>query len=134
MRRAFAPALAAALSFGALEVPVAAHSSPSYATQDESLRGTIVGFDGKYGLSVRDRRGFLDRVLLHDGTIINPTGLRLSTGMRVTVYGRTNGAAFEANEIDTPYNISPPPYIYAIPAYPPYPYYGFYGGPYWHPY
>jgi hypothetical protein len=46
----------------------------------------------------------LDRgthVSLHNGTVINPTGITLRPGMRVQIYGhwRRDGA-FEANEID----------------------------------
>lgn len=108
---------------------------PNYARADETIGGTISGFDGKYGLLVRDNRGFIDRVQLHDGTIINPTGLRLAVGMSVTIRGRSEGPSFAAYQIDTPYQLYPPAYEYPeYPAYPAYvyPYYGYYwGGPYW---
>ncbi len=76
--------------------------APSYATasREQSVEGTIVGFDGKYGIKLRDRRGYLDNVAMHQGTVINPTGLPLQNGMRVTIYGYNAGAAFAANEID----------------------------------
>jgi len=47
---------------------------------------------------------YLDRgthVELHQGTVINPTGLGLQPGMRVAIYGFWNGdGSFEANQID----------------------------------
>lgn len=126
---------AAAALAGALGIPYAAQAAiPSYAAGEESIHGSVVGFDGKYDMTVRDDRGFTDRVQLHDGTVINPTGLRLSGGMTVTVYGHNSGSSFSANEIDTPYHRT---YAYGYPAYGtyapygPYPYYyGGYYGPY----
>jgi hypothetical protein len=79
---------------------------PSYAEappQDEQIRGRIVSFDGAYSLQVRDERGFIDNVQLHQGTIINPTGLTLAPGMIVSILGYNSGSFFGANEIDTPY-------------------------------
>jgi hypothetical protein len=100
---------------------------PSYASGEEIIRGRIASIDGKYQLQVRDERGFLDRVTLHDGTVINPTGLRLSPGQSVTIMGHNTGKSFAANEVDTPYA------NYGIPAYangyPPYGY-GYYPYPY----
>jgi len=116
--------LGAALIVGALAAPAAAQPAlPSYATGDEAVHGRVSGFDGKYSLDVRDDRGFVDHVQLHDGTVINPTGLRLSSGMRVTVYGHTSGSVFTANEIDTPYHAYPVAYGY--------PYYPYYPGPFY---
>ncbi len=92
---------------------------PSYATGEESIRGRIAAITGKYALQVRDNRGFLDNVSLHDGTVINPTGLRLAPGQSVVVLGHNSGKTFEANEIDTPYAFRGgyPAYVYG-----PYPY------------
>jgi hypothetical protein len=80
-------------------------SPPPYATRagDETIRGTISSINGKYNISVRDQRGYLDNVTLHQGTIINPTGLTLQPGQTVTIHGNTAGSTFNANEIDTPY-------------------------------
>jgi hypothetical protein len=93
--------------------PAAAQSAPlaavpSYATSsgDETIRGTISAIPGKYELQLRDERGFIDNVALHQGTIINPTGVTLQTGMQVTVVGANAGATFNANEIDTPYTLA----------------------------
>jgi hypothetical protein len=100
---------------------------PSYASGEEVIRGRIASIDGKYHLQVRDDRGFVDSVTLHDGTVINPTGLRLSPGQSVTVMGHNTGKSFAANEIDTPYaNYGFPAYAYGYPpygyGYDPYPY------------
>lgn len=108
-------ALGAAVSLSLFAGPLLAQ--PSYAIRQETIKGRISSFDGKYQLTVRDERGYLDRVSLRDGTIINPTGLRLVAGMTVTIVGRTAGNAFVAYEIDTPYSIQPPAYEYP-PAYP----------------
>jgi hypothetical protein len=48
----------------------------------------------------------MDRVQLHPGTIINPTGITLSPGMVVSILGYNSGPYFDANEIDTPYTFS----------------------------
>ena len=71
---AFFPAMAAAQPSYAQPQP-----PPSYAQPDrhESVLGTVYSINGKYNITVRDSRGYLDNVSLHDGTIINPTGWRL---------------------------------------------------------
>jgi hypothetical protein len=117
--------------------------APSYAQQqnpspDEQIRGRVIGFDGAYALTVQDERGYEDAVQLHQGTIINPTGLTLAPGMTVSILGYNAGSFFAANEIDTPYQFqSGVPYFYGHP----YDYYGsgfsidfFFGrGNWWHP-
>jgi hypothetical protein len=87
-------------------------AQPSYATHQESIKGTIQSRSGPYTLYVRARNGDLDHVEMHQGTIINPTGLTLEAGMHVTVYGHGAGPVFDANEIDTPYHYTPPIYYY----------------------
>jgi hypothetical protein len=114
--------------FAAAALPAAAQAVPSYATTQASIRGRVSGFDGKYALTVRDAKGYVDRVQLHDGTVINPRGLTLGSGMTVTVYGRAEGDHFVADEIDTPYHRD---YAYVAYPYAPYPYYGPYWGPYY---
>jgi hypothetical protein len=98
--------------------PAAAQPVPSYASgsSDETIHGTVAAVNGRYSITVRDARGFLDNVTLHRGTIINPTGLSLAPGQAVTILGRNEGSTFAANEIDTPYAL--------------YPAYGYYGYPY----
>ena len=100
-------AAAAALTLAA---PIAAQAQevPSYAAvqsdqQDQQIQGRVTAFDGAYNLSVLDNNGYSDNIQLHDGTIINPTGLTLEPGMIVNVLGYNAGPAFDANEIDTPY-------------------------------
>jgi hypothetical protein len=81
-----------------------AQSYPSYAQGgDAQIRGRITGFDGAYSLRVRDDKGYVDAVRLHQGTIINPTGLTLEPGMVVSILGYNAGPYFAANEVDTPY-------------------------------
>jgi hypothetical protein len=106
MRTHFVAAMAALIS--ATPLAAQAQDIPSYAqpaavSNDEQLHGRIVSFDGQYNLQVRDERGFVDNVELHQGTIINPTGLTLAPGMIVSIDGYNNGPYLAANEIDTPY-------------------------------
>ena len=86
---------------------------PTYARSgDAAIRGTVSSIDGKYQIHVRDRRGYIDNVSLHAGTIINPTGLPLAPGERVAIYGQPSGSAFVANEIDVPAAAGIAPYGY----------------------
>lgn len=117
---------------------------PSYAQPNNELtiKGRIAAIKGTFNISVDDDNGYVDNVQLHQGTVINPTGLTLEVGMRVTIMGTNGGNVFQANEIDTPYGS----YGYPLPVYygPRYPaYYGyspyrvfiggtFFWGPYWH--
>jgi hypothetical protein len=129
----------AALALGVLllagSIAAPALAQPSYAIKQETIRGRVSGFDGHYALTVRDERGYLDRVQLRDGTIINPRGLTLASGMSVTILGETVGNVFVAREIDTPYTVAPGYSAYGYYPYPPYgyppPYYGYpyYYGP-----
>ncbi len=132
-------ALVATLSLG-LPAVAQAQDLPSYArpapiSTDQNIHGRIVGYDGGYNLTVRDERGYVDTVRLHQGTIINPTGLRLEGGMIVSVLGYNAGGFFAANQIDTPYR-----FYGAVPYYAGHPwrYYGpavsldfFFGNPGW---
>jgi hypothetical protein len=123
-------ALIALLSLPAVGLAQDQQQMPSYAIRRvETIRGTITGFDGKYTLYVRDVKGYLDHVTLHDGTIINPTGLKLHEGIPVTISGHADGSTFAADQIDTPYQKT-----YAL-GYPyAYPYYGpYYPYPFWGP-
>jgi hypothetical protein len=111
-------ALLSPISVSAQEVPSYAQPAP----QDEQVRGRIASFDGGYNLTVRDDRGFIDNVQLHQGTIINPTGLTLAQGMVVSILGYNAGSYFAANEVDTPYT-----YYAGVPYYSGHPWY--YWGP-----
>jgi hypothetical protein len=81
---------------------------PTYAAPatGETISGSITAVTGKYTLQVRDSRGFIDNVTLHQGTIINPRGLTLAPGMQVTISGSNAGSAFAANQIDAPYTVA----------------------------
>jgi hypothetical protein len=106
----------------AIAAPAAAQTPPSYALQPQSrIEGRIASIPGKYTIEVNDNNGYVDNVSLHDGTIINPTGIRLAPGFPVTIYGEANGSTFVANEIDTPYRYvayyGAPYYWGAYPSY-----------------
>lgn len=135
--------LIAAMTSLALITPLAAQAQdvPSYAaqpvSQDQNIHGRVTAFDGGYSLTVRDEKGYIDNVRLHQGTIINPTGLTLAPGMVVSILGYNSGTYFSANEVDTPYQ-----FVGALPYYGGHPwnYYGpsvslgfFFGtGGWWH--
>jgi hypothetical protein len=133
MSRSFTRPLAALIAAAAITVPAVAfaqtgaqtdappsYARPSYASDEDVVRGQVVAFDGGYGLQVRDEKGYIDTITLHQGTIINPTGLRLAPGMSVTVRGVNRGHVLDANQIDTPYTtygaLPAYPYVY-VPAY-----------------
>jgi hypothetical protein len=130
-----AAAIVLGLGFGLAPAPALAYTHlPSYANKGgKSIKGRITGFDGKWIVFVRDKRGYIDNVTLHPGTIINPTGIQLQAGYPVTVYGFPRRGTFVANEIDTPFhyaNIAYAPFAYA-PVYPAYwgwqPFFGYEG-------
>jgi hypothetical protein len=130
-----AAALATPIAAFAQQAPPAAGASapdpgppPSYARPttvngEESIQGRVASFDGKYNLQINDDRGYIDSVEMRQGTIINPTGIRLAPGMRVTVLGHNRGHYFAAEQIDTPYQS----YGFDYPAYPGYGVYPGYG-------
>jgi hypothetical protein len=111
IRSAFIPFVGIALAAGVL-APLAAPAQnvPSYArpNNEQTIRGRIVSINGTFNITIRDDNGYLDNVELHQGTIINPTGLTLEPGMSVTILGYNAGSAFAANEIDTPYHYAGP--------------------------
>ncbi len=115
-------ALIIPLAASAQDVPSYAQPDvPSYATQDQQIHGRVISFDGGYQLRVRDDHGYVDSVRLHEGTIINPTGLTLASGMVVSIDGYNAGPYFAANEIETPYTLyDAVPYYLGHPWY----YYG----------
>jgi hypothetical protein len=121
---AVAPLAAAAQTAAPDEAAPTYAAPPSYSSTDEVIHGRVSSFDGAYSLQVRDERGFIDNVQLRQGTVINPTGIRLAAGMAVTIHGVNRGSAFAANVIDTPYQSygAIPVYPYGPYAYPVYPY------------
>jgi hypothetical protein len=157
-------AIGAAISLAVGLVPAAASAQgtaqiaqaglPSYAREERTIRGRIVSINGD-DLRLRDEHGNLGTIRLHDGTVINPTGLKLVVGMNVSVLGYGDGATFSVTQIDTPYNTYASGEDYGAPApaygapypaypyygppypaygyYPPYPPYAYYGPAYWGP-
>ena len=103
--------LSAPLAAGAQIVPSYSDDQQAYGG-DAQIHGRILNFDGAYNVQVRDEQGYVDNVQLHQGTIINPTGLTLEPGMVVSILGYNAGPFFAANEIDTPYT-----YNYGLPYY-----------------
>jgi hypothetical protein len=104
-------ALIAALAAAALIAPsIASAQDASYADTgaNQQIQGTISSIDGTWNLTVDDANGYSDNVALHQGTIINPTGLTLEDGMNVTIDGYADGPNFDAMEIDTPYQYQGP--------------------------
>ncbi len=103
-------ALIAAFFIGA-PLAAVAQIAPSYSDSDQGpggnedaqIHGRILSFDGGYNVQVKDEKGYVDNVQLHQGTIINPTGLTLAPGMVVSIMGYNAGSYFAANQIDTPY-------------------------------
>lgn len=94
-----------ALTVAALMLRVAAQAdAQAYAAPvgAQTISGVIASIEGKYSLTVRDSRGSLRDVQLHEGTTINPTGLRLQPGTPVTIFGHANGGAYGADTIDGP--------------------------------
>jgi hypothetical protein len=122
--------LAALSAVVALALPAMAGAQngyPSYAVgSQQSIKGTISSFDGQYSVLVQeDGKNYTDNVQMHEGTVINPTGIRLQPGMKVTVYGYANGSVFRADRIDTAY-----PANYGYGGYPNGGYGGYGGYPY----
>ena len=75
------------------------NSYSPYSTRPDYLTGSVGGFQ-PYNLWLNRGRDNL-HVALHDGTVLNPTGVTLTQGMRVRVWGHWNGdGTFDANQID----------------------------------
>jgi hypothetical protein len=107
--------LGAAIAAAALIVPAIASAQvdPSYATgdqggQNQQIQGTVSAINGTWNITLADANGYSDSIALHQGTIINPTGLTLEPGMNVTIDGYADGSNFDAVEIDTPYQYQGP--------------------------
>lgn len=105
------PALALAQPNGEQETQPPSYAQPAqqYANHP-GITGTISGFDGQWVVYMHDDKGYTDHITLHQGTIINPTGIRLNEGMKVTVYGNADGPTFQANRIDVAYSPYSPYY------------------------
>jgi hypothetical protein len=89
----------------ALVLPAAAQADAQNApapSGSDTIQGVIKTINGRYGLTVTDSAGGLDSVTMHQGTIINPSGLRLATGMLLVIVGHRDGSTFDATKIDVP--------------------------------
>jgi len=104
--------LGVAVAAAALITPAiaSAQNLPTYASEGagQQIQGSITAINGTWNITVADANGYSDSVELHQGTIINPTGLTLEPGMNVTVEGYPDGPNFDAMEIDTPYQYAGP--------------------------
>ena len=114
--RVISSLLVAALAVAVLPVAASAQA------EAQTIQGTIQSINGTFNITVQDQNGDLDNVELHQGTVINPTGLTLAPGMSVTISGYDDGSAFQANVIETPYQYSGP---LPTPVY--------YGAGWWYP-
>src|ERR1700722_17627993 len=134
---------AAIAAFAGLATQAArAADMPSYATDGETIHGTISSVSGR-DLYLRDDRGFVDHVRLRSATVMNPNDLQLSPGQPVTISGHNGGSVFVASQIDAeasqsqsdPSAYAGDPGGYAYDTSPdaayPYPYYGY--APYYYP-
>lgn len=100
--------LGAAILSAALITPAVASAQDYAYGGDQQIQGTISSINGTWNISVDDDNGYVDSIELHQGTIINPTGLTLEPGMNVTIDGYADGPNFDAMEIDTPYQYEGP--------------------------
>ena len=92
------------------QTPTYAQPPPAPAYGRQNASGTVSGFDGQWVVYMHDDKGYTDHVTLHQGTIINPTGIKLLEGMRVTIYGNADGPTFQANRVDVAYSPYSPYY------------------------
>jgi hypothetical protein len=103
--------LGAAIAAAALITPGFASAQDAMAYNSDAnqqIQGTVAAINGTWNITVADANGYADSVALHQGTIINPTGLTLEPGMQVTIDGYADGPNFDALEIDTPYQYQGP--------------------------
>ncbi len=92
--------LRSAESVPSVDFPTALHVCPGGAGEDgHTLCAVVRSIGSKYGLIVRDERGALQSVTLHQGTIIDPTGFGLKPGTPVYIVGSVVGGTFDADRI-----------------------------------
>lgn len=82
-------------ALAAASIPLAS-SAQMYGHGMKSDRGVIASVNGT-NVRLEDGR----TIFLHNGTVINPTGITLRAGQRISVMGTRGGrGAINANEID----------------------------------
>lgn len=99
------PLLPLVLALATFALPAVARADTSAdptQSSGDKLFGVVSAVNGKYSLTVRNDRGGFQSVTLHQGTVINPTGLRLEPQTIVVIRGHENGGSFDADEIDAP--------------------------------
>ncbi len=70
-----------------------------YSSRPDYLTGSVADFQ-PYNVWLGRGSNSL-HITLHDGTVINPTGITLSPGMRVRIWGHwNNDGTFEADQVD----------------------------------
>ncbi|MBV8642362.1 MAG: hypothetical protein JO225_00410 [Candidatus Eremiobacteraeota bacterium] len=110
MQRSIVLALAACLSLAAPSLAQADQDDNSYYANEHRVVGRVISSE-PWNLQ-------LDRgphIILHPGTVINPTGLTLRNGMPVRVYGHiTADGKFSADQIDL-LPPGPPPWEFRRP-------------------
>lgn len=109
--------IATLVSLATLPAHASIASAAEVAVAQTQLQGTITEIVGKYDVRVKTARGNIADVTLRQGTIINPSGMTLRPGVRVTVLGSGNADSFAAAQIDTPFHIENSP-IAQFGAYP----------------
>ena len=89
IKKYFRPVASAALAatFAVAALPLGASAQ----AEDQQIQGTVQSINSTFNITVLDSNGNLDNVELHQGTVINPTGLTLAPGMNVTVDGYDDG-------------------------------------------
>ena len=108
IKHSLAKHLVASLAAVALFTPLVASAQDVAYGGDQQIQGTVTSINGAWNITVADVNGYRDSIALHQGTIINPTGLTLAPGMNVTIDGYADGANFDATQIDTPYQYNGP--------------------------
>jgi invasion protein IalB len=90
----------------ALALPSGAFAATSQSAQQQhdnmTIQGVVSSIDGKWNLTVQQDSGFIQNVALERGTVIAPTGMRLATGMQITVVGYEDGPYIDAVRIAGP--------------------------------
>jgi hypothetical protein len=119
MSRVMKRFLGSAALVAILGVPAGANAASVHAAAKPdtmTIRGVVSAIDGKWTLTVHDDRNFIENIALHPGTVIEPTGLRLEPGMRVSVLGYQDNANFDADKILGPVNAQPTPHADGAPS------------------
>lgn len=98
--RALAASLGAIALFASLAIAPASAQSYGYGGHHQDVDGVVTYFN-RFDLRLHVGPGQDVAVRLHQGTVINPTGITLRPGMRVDIHGYAGRyGKIEANRID----------------------------------